>query len=126
MNEHKRLCKNAASRNMMASKVRTIAEECGAVCTMREGGTYSPRATKMNLAKGPWRCMLDFDGDSRVGAFLGHWYHEGDGAETLPPHFDLTIRGSENPYHRRRATTCAVGFDDFLTSIKAGLLALQP
>jgi hypothetical protein len=78
----------------------------------------------LTLGKGPWRVMVDFDAKSNVGAFLGHWYHDGEGPETLPEGFGATIQGSENPYHRRKATLCSDSFAAFVESLRAGLLAL--
>lgn len=124
MNEHKRLCSKATSRKALAAQIEAVARECGAACAERNLGIAKSRSIDLRLRKGPWCCMIDLDGDSRVGAFLGHWYHDGEGPETLPAHFDLTIRGSENPYHRRKATSCCYTFEAFLESLRAGLMAL--
>jgi len=122
--EYKRLCASAASRETLARAIEAIARESGASVTRRPAYLSRARAVLLLVSKGAWRCMIDFEAQSSVGAFLGHWYHDGGGAETLPLHFGLTIRGSENPYHRRKATSCCDSFDAFCVSIRAGLMAL--
>ena len=123
--EHKRLCSTKVSREKLAAQIEALATECGAQCTRRETYLQRKRQIGLLLTVGMWRCMLDLDAGCDSGAFLGHWYHDGDGQETLPKHFDLTIRGSENPYHRRKATSCQERFADFLDSLRAGLTALH-
>ena len=124
--EYARLCGTAASRAKLAAEIAALAQECGATVMVPEWAGLHPRAESMVLAKGDWRCMFDFDGASHVGAFLGHWYSDNyDSADTLPKHFGLTIRGSENEYHRRKATTCTGTFEQFKESLRAGLMALD-
>ena len=126
MNEHRKMCSTKAQRLWMTQQVLAIAIANGASMTARDSKLYGKRCTALLISKGEWRCMMDFDGNSRVGAFLGHWYHDGESDATLPPYFGFTIHGSENPYHRRKATTCENTFAGFLESIRAGLEALPP
>ena len=122
--EHKILCASVASRETLARRIEAAARESGATVERREPYMPRDRAVLLTIVKGPWRVMVDFDAKSTVGAFLGHWYHVGSGAETLPAQFGLTIHGRENPYHRCKATSCADSFDPFVESIRAGLAAL--
>lgn len=124
MNEHRRLCATKSQREQMARQITKLAASHGATTMQRNSGIIHKRCIALVVAKGEWRCMIDLDGDSRVGAFMGHWYHDGESDATLPKHFDATILGSENPYHRRKATTCQDSFAGFLDSIRRGLEAL--
>lgn len=124
--EHKTLCASAKSREQLARRIEAIATECGAIVTRWENYLPRDRAILLTVAKGDWRVMIDFDGKSKVGAFLGHWYADSkaDSGIELPKLFDFIIRGSMNAYHRRKATSCQDSFEAFADSIKAGLLAL--
>lgn len=120
--EHAILCGTKASRESLLAQIVALAEKCGATAHMRD--SYRERSLEVTLTKMPWSCNITFDGASHVGAFLGHWYHDGTGNETLPDSFGSAIQGSVNQFHRRKATTCESHFPLFLLSIERGLQAL--
>lgn len=128
-NEHRRLCSTKASRAKLVAEIQSLATECGATAVVRENTREENsrgRDIGVVLGIGEWRCMMHFDGDSHVDAFLGHWYSDNlESKATLPKNFGLTIRGSENEYHHRKATTCTDTFDEFKASLRAGFSALR-
>lgn len=124
--EHKRLCGQAVGRERLARQIEALAGECGATTERRPAYLGHKRAILLLISKGEWRCAIDLDGDSRVGAFLGHWYSDDhDSAATLPDGFAGAIRSSVNPHHRRKATTCEDSFEGFLASLRGGLNAID-
>lgn len=122
--EYKRLCGTEKSRKSLAKQVEALAAKHGATVTRREN-YLAKRCVGLTLAIGPYRCMMDFRGGSYVDAFLGHWHNETGSSATYPADFAASIRGSVNPYHRQKATTCSDTFEGFLASIESGLESLK-
>lgn len=107
--EHARLCATAKSRAHLVEQCRTLALDLG--CTFQTTPSIlAPRSMTLMFGYGPYLMSTRFDGDSRCGAFIGHWYiGQGKTNATFPASF-----ANVNPCHRRKATTCADGFEDFL------------
>lgn len=125
-NEYRMLCAAKASRNRMSEQVRELADRYGWGYSAREDG----RETRVSLNKGVTCVSVDFDGGSRVGAFLAHWYVstavEVDvGFKPYDASFAGAIRGSNNPYHLCKATTCEDTFRGLLESLEGGFKFLQ-
>lgn len=116
--EHRRLCATAKSRAHLVEQCRALATYLG--CTFEAKPSMAPRSITFAFQYGPYRMFGDFDGDSRCNAFLGHWHIEGDKTATFPTSF-----ANVNPCHRRKATTCADGFEDFLNCIRRGFTDLK-
>lgn len=125
-NEHRVLCATKASRNRMVGQVFELADRYGWNHSDRVDG----REIRLSLNKGATCVSLDFDGDSRVGVFLARWYVstavEVD-ADFGPydAQFAAAIRGSNNPYHLCKATTCEDTFRGLLESLEGGFKFLQ-
>jgi hypothetical protein len=113
-----KILSTAAKREALATRLATIARECGAYCD-RDDAPFQRRAIRLTLGAGPRWITIELDGDSRCGALLGHWCAEGDA--TFPRDFGATIDGSINKIHWNKATTCEESADRFCASIAAGL-----
>ena len=125
MSEHSILCRTQAKRERLASEVTRVAESCGATVTRGqtleiEKGTL----LRLDIAKGPYRLAIDFDGKSKVGAFLGHWHTETRSEARYPADFGSTVKGTLNTFHFGKATTCEESWSHFVASVEAGLSVL--
>lgn len=121
--EYARLCSTVSGRVALAAELLAVVREHGGTLAWPEVGLAGDRLTRLEVSVGPYRCMLDLDGNSRAGAFIGHWYIERDADESVQYSglFGLAIRGSVNPYHWQKALTCEDTWDGFKRSIGTGL-----
>lgn len=113
------------ARKTAANAVRALGEEYGWEC-INGYGAPGPREEKVALRKGDCCVTMHFEGGSKVGAFLAHWYE--DGATGFAPYtnaFAAAIHGSCNPYHHAKATTCEYSFENFLASLRGGFVHLS-
>lgn len=124
MNECRKACATKVGRAAMMTAVKAMAAEIGATIEAPDG-IQSPRRVGLYICMGPYRCMMHFDGESRVDAFLGHWFIEERDAASFPDNFGAIIGGSINQYHKRKATTCQDSFVEFLGCISDGLKCLK-
>jgi hypothetical protein len=115
--EHRTLCASKGSRARMAQQTTDLAAQHG----WETDTKHDAREITVSLRKGALRVSLDFDGASHVNAFLAHW--NVDTSSDLKPYtagFAVAIRGSNNPYHLCKATTCEDTFRGFLASLEGG------
>ena len=125
--EHRRACSTIAKRKALAARVKALADRYGAVTTISPS-PLTPTDVSVTVAFNVFRVSMTFRGRSNVGAFLGHWHindYDSDRSIAYPVEFGADIRGSRNPYHGRKATTCEDTFDGFLHSIERGLICLR-
>lgn len=126
-NEHRMLCAAKASRTRMAGQVRELAARYGWQDT---DGLEDGREIRVALYKGATCVSLCFDGASRVGAFLAHWYvstqvEVDSDFKPYDARFAAAIHGSNNPCHLCKATTCEDTFRGLLESLEGGFKFLQ-
>lgn len=122
--EHATACKTAKGRERCAAAVEDLAKRMGATGSRSPHYEHAPRRIQLELAFGPYRCSMSFDGDSNVGAFLGHWFVSIDSNARYPKAFGVAINGTVNTYHYSKATTCEGAFWTFLYSLEKGLATL--
>ena len=116
------MCSTAAKRKAAANKVCDVLRDIGVPVTVQ---LSEPRAICLLSTFGPYRCSMEFNGASDLGAFLAHWFTDtNDRDATYSFEFESKARSHVNAYHRRKATTCCDGFDQFLTNITTGFLTL--
>lgn len=120
--EHATLCATEKSCKRCVARIEALAAKYGATIEFHEFN--APREIGLDLVFGPYRCMIHFDGGSKVGAFLGHWHVDHKSAATYPVTFGADIQGTINTYHYSKATTCAHSWHAFIWSIENGLAAL--
>lgn len=116
-----------AKRAAALARIQEMAASIGIECE-HEDAPLSTREVWVRLSFGPYRCNVDLDGDTNVGAYLAHWHmsHGPDGeGKTYPTAFGLFIGGDVNQYHKRKATTCVETFDDLLHCLESGFAKLQ-
>ena len=104
-----------AKRSKLVEAVKILAEKHGAIIEI------DPRLRDIYvcLSLAPYHVSMDFDGSSRVGAFMGHWFT--DEHATFPTNVGITCGGSINTFHYGKATTCEDTFEAFLSRLDAGL-----
>ena len=125
-NEHRRLCATAKGRKALADQVCALAARFNAPATVLPG-ILNNRELRIRIAFGIYCVDMSFAGDSNVGAFIGNWHIEDRGTDRsayYPAEFGADIRGTRNPYHGRKATTCEESFERFLISLEGGLRCL--
>jgi hypothetical protein len=103
----------AADRTRMAAALAAIAATFGASFQAETGNSLAPRRTYVTIERDGCAVHVSLDGDSRVGAFLGHWVSD----RRLSSGFCNSI----NPFHRMKATSCVTVWDAFTVEIEAGL-----
>lgn len=116
-----------AKRLAALARIQAMAAAIGIECE-HEDAPLSTREIWVRLSFGPYRCNVDLDGDTNVGAYLAHWHmsHGPDGeGKTYPEAFGLRVGGDVNQYHKRKATTCVDTFDSLLFHLQAGFEKLQ-
>jgi hypothetical protein len=116
------LCATDKSRKKLLARINELAGSLGATVKLHEFN--GPREIGLTIKLGPYRCMVEFEGGSHVGAFLGHWHTEMASSVKYPRNFASTIQGSLNEYHFGKATSCEDTFDGFLRSLSNGFAAL--
>lgn len=112
-----------SGRKQLVKEIEALASRLGASVKDCTSGV-EPRCVSVVLEIGACRCMMSFSGASRVGAFLGHWYVDLDAPGDFAPYdvlFAGAIRGSHNPYHLRKATTCCATLEAFTESLEQGI-----
>lgn len=104
-----------ADRARMVAALRTLAAECGAEMTADPMG---PREVSVYLhAPGGLSAWISIDGDSpQPDVLIVAWHMRGDPDAKLKRSF-----GEVNPYHQRKATHVAYGFDALVTELRRGL-----
>lgn len=125
-NEHDTRCNTRKGRESCLTAVRMVADRfAGATVELHEFN--GPREIGLELAYGPYACMMHFEGGSRVGAYLGHWHmNRGTDADPNKTYPDSFWRiGSPNLYHRRKATTSCDTLAAFAAKLAEGLELLQ-
>lgn len=125
MTDPKTLFSTKAKRTKAAARIADLAERLGVDCTI-EPAPLGDRELWVRLAFGPYRCQTDLDGATACTAYLAHWHADhGDQEATYPADFGVTIGGTVNECHRRKATTFADDFDGLLASLQKGFERLQ-
>jgi hypothetical protein len=107
-----------ADRAKMVKALAAIVEECGATCTVTAEGSdrYSPKRAVVTVeAAQGLACYFDFDGgSSQPNVFVNPWHmsygFEGRMSKAFP--------GDVNPFHRRKCTTVAYGFDELCAHVR--------
>lgn len=114
-------CSTEKGRKRMVTRIEELASECGATVEMHEFN--GPREIGLELCFGPYRCMMHFDGTSRVDAFMGHWHVTTESDARYPDMFWRV--GSLNTYHFSKATTIEYTLPAFLLKLREGLTILK-
>lgn len=124
--EYAKRSSTAKGREELAKAVELLAEQSGAK-TERGPKNTMERNITLYVIVGSYRCMMHFCGESNVGAFLGHWHMGSDAPHEMeyPEGFASAIRGSVNPHHRRKATSCEETFDGHLRVLASGIEKLK-
>lgn len=125
------LCRQKKNRALFANEVKALAERLGATCRIDAEGRLREREIYVVVQIGHYAVSMHFDGDSNVGAFLGHWHMDVTAPNwrdlpVYPRDFAGVIGGSMNEIHWGKATTCECGFDGFLMSLELGIERLKP
>ncbi len=110
-----------ADRQVMAEQVTRLAHKLDCDVERKEGGTYpGERCIVLGLQAKSGLCVsVRFDGGSRQkDTFLLSWNMALDSERKLNP---ATFGGNVNPYHQRKATYVAEGFEDLLAKLTEGL-----
>jgi hypothetical protein len=116
---YKKACGTAANRRVMMDACEALAVKYSATwarkpCYVAPGERV--RGEHMNLTCGEYELSFEFDGSSRVGAFLGHWH--GSRAAHYPADFPAQ---SVNTITHGKATICVDTFGQFLAYVERGL-----
>lgn len=118
--------KRKADRRKMADAVAALFERSSAPVTVSiipEGEDYGERRRTVSVKyENGIRCGIDFDGDcgNGDGAFVLAWNLIGapEGAK-FTEDFGWAAGGEVNPFHRRKCTTVAYGWDHLLRQLDA-------
>lgn len=113
-------CATKACRDLMAKRIEEMAAEIGAEAIREDMGRMHSRGIYMRVSRGPYYVTMSFDGDSRVGAFLGHWNIASGSDATFPRDFLET----PNQFHFCKATTCTDSFLQFRNRLMACFMQL--
>jgi len=119
--EHARMCATAKSREAMAARCKAIVEANGWTF-WRNDILCRGREICFTASRSGHHVNFDFDGASRVNAFLAHWH--ADSGFTFPKSFGVYTGGDVNTFHYGKATTCVETFDAFLSCLEAGFQKL--
>jgi hypothetical protein len=112
-----------ADREAMAKAIEVLAVELGVECKRDEIMTQGREIHLRLKLPGGLECGLELDGDSgqnQEGTFCMPWCVWGSDAQ-LSEAFGAAMRSSVNPYHRRKCTAFAYGWDDFLAKLRVGI-----
>ncbi|MBC8740467.1 hypothetical protein F6X40_27915 [Paraburkholderia sp. UCT31] len=112
--------RSAADRKQMAKRLEQLIVECGATFTREEGGDYpGPRAIHLRVAAARGlQITVELDGGSvqpDVHVMPWHMHYESEAK------LDGKTFGEVNPYHHRKATHVAYGFEGLCENLKRGL-----
>jgi hypothetical protein len=121
------LCSQKANRAEFAAHMVEMAEKNGAVATVEIDEKY--RETRVEIAIGHYRVSMYFEGDTKIGVFMGHWYTSIPLGETLPLYpatFVRVIGEKGRAEETHKATTITATFDHFYALIQRGLRHLRP
>ena len=119
--EYAKLCATKASREKLAARAKEIVEANGWTF-WRNDVLCRDRELCFTASRGGHHVNFDFDGASRVDAFLAHWHT--DSGFTFPKSFGVCVGGDVNTYHYGKATTCVETFDAFLSCLEGGFQKL--
>lgn len=111
-------------RRTIANALKDIALRHGATYS-EQPGYYAPRSIDWRIEKGDYFVRGDLNGDSRCGAFIGHWNVRSAATYAKFGHnFACATHAAINEFHGQKATTCEDTDYCFLAEIDAGLAVL--
>jgi hypothetical protein len=124
--EYAALCATAKSRESLAAQCEAIALARGWTFERNEISCRG-RELCFTCSNGGHHVNFDFDGASRVTAFLAHWWTDRD--FTFPLGFSVFAGGRIDAYEARNgrqsnATTCVDTFEGFLKCLDVGFMKL--
>lgn len=120
--EYKHLCGTKASRAKLAYGLEAIAARHGFVAVTSKHG----REIRVEIELGPYRVSAYFNGESRVDAFLAHWFTETRSDARYPADFGAFCQGPVNQIHYGKATTYAETYAELLRAVDRGIAHLKP
>lgn len=132
-NAYKLACSTKAKREALVGRIEALAGQLG-VAVEAKPGALRERAITVYMQLAHYRVLMTFDGDSNVGAFLGHWHTEypidmpraeRDALPNYPKSFGSYCGGSVNDITWGKATTCVETFEELLFFLESGFAALK-
>jgi len=121
------LCSKKENRAEFAALMVEMAEAEGAVATVEIDEKC--RETRIEIAIGHYRVAMYFEGDTKIGVFMGHWFTAVTPDETLPLYpatFTRIIGEKGRAEETHKATTITATFDHFYALIRRGLRHIKP
>lgn len=117
MTLHKELSR-AAVRNDVAAMLERVAGRVGATF-QRTTTDMFPRCLTLYVRLDGAACMIHLDGDSKVGAFLGHWHFDDRRGRLFCAGF---AGHGYRPHHK--ATTMADHAEDFAAILEGKFMSI--
>lgn len=108
--------KRKSERERVAQLFEALALRAGATCTRNRYEIDGPREISLHISKDGCVVNVDLEGDTRVDAFLGHWFFDDRRGRLFVAGFDGY---GYRPHHK--ATSMTETAEDLLTIIEAHL-----
>lgn len=113
-----------ADREIMAQRLNKLVLDAGFATWPEDPALLGPREFMLHIAADDLRLSVDFDGDSRQqreGVWVLAWHIASNSDAKMTEAFASAAGADVNPFHRRKCTSVAYGFEALLAQVAAVL-----